>query len=192
MAWKVKGELFADYVRMIRGRKDVDWSAHLSEEDLEHVRQRVDPSGWYPMEVFERLGNAILAEVTGGALEPVRLWGQASVPPLIAQHPTLISEGDPMESLMRFHVLRSTFFDFSAIQVVMLTPDQAQLAIDYRMGPTAEEAAAYQAMGFFEGLLRAAGATDVEARLIERRWAGDARTLLELTWPLPGADDASA
>lgn len=31
MERRVRGSLFADYVRMIRGRKDVDWSRHLRE-----------------------------------------------------------------------------------------------------------------------------------------------------------------
>lgn len=187
MSGNVKGELFADYVRMIRGRKDVDWSARLSAEDLAYVERRTEPAEWYPMEVFERLGNAILAEMAGGSLEPVRMWGRASVPPLVQQHPNLIAEGDPMESLMRFHVYRSTFFDFPAIEVVMLTPEQAELAIDYGMGDTAEEAAVHQAMGFFEGLLAAAGAVEVEARLLEKKWAGDPRTLLSVSYALPKA-----
>ena len=184
----MKGELFADYVRMIRGRKDIDWSAYLSTEDLAYVGQCIDPTGWYPMAVFERLGNAILEVVTGGDLAPVRAWGRMSVVPLVSKHPSLIAEDDPMESVMRFHVLRSTFFDFPAIRVVSLTPEEAELSIDYRMGDRAEQAAAQQAMGFFEGLLKTAGAEDVEARFIERRWEGDERTVLRLTYTTPAID----
>lgn len=179
---RVKGELFADYVRMIRRRKDVDWTARLSSGDVMYLVEPVDPAGWYPMEVFERLGDAILAVIAGGQVEAVRLWGRFSVEPLVERHPTLVAPGDPLESLRRFQVLRSTFFDFSAIEVVASTTGHAELEIHYHMGPIAEEAASYQAMGFFEGLLFLAGATDVTAALEERSWAGDPRTRLVLTF----------
>jgi len=52
------------------------------------------------------------------------------------------------------------------------------------MGARAEEAASLQTMGFFERQLELAGATNVTAKLSERSWAGDARTLLQLNWDL--------
>ncbi|MEO7091764.1 MAG: hypothetical protein ABI175_00850 [Polyangiales bacterium] len=178
----VKGVLFADYVRMIRGRKDVDWTRHLRPEDLLHVGTKVEPNAWYPMETFERLGNAILAEIAHGALEAVRRFGRFSVDQLRAATPHLVSDGDPVETLMRFRVLRATFFDFEALQVPMLTDEQAEVVISYHMGAVAEEAASYQTMGFFERLLEVSGATSVFAQFAERSWAGDARTLLEVSW----------
>lgn len=181
----VRGVLFADYVRMIRRRKDVDWSKHLLPEDGELLHGHVEPDAWYPMSSFERMGNAILAAIAGGDEQAVRLWGRLSVAPLAEQYPALVAAHDPMETLMRFHVLRSTFFDFAAVRVAMATPEQAELEIHYYMGPVAEEAASYQTMGFFEGLLALAGAVEVRARFRERSWEGDARTLLALDYHLP-------
>ena len=178
----VKGVLFADYVRMIRGRKDVDWTRHLRPEDLQWVGTLIEPNAWYPMTTFERLGNAILAEIAHGLLEAVRTWGRFSVDQLRAKTPQLVSDGDPVETLMRFRVLRATYFDFEALRVPMLTEEQAEIVISYHMGKTAEEAAAHQTMGFFERLLEVAGATHVFAQFAERSWAGDARTLLEVSW----------
>lgn len=179
---RVKGVLFADYVRMIRRSKSVDWARHLDAQELALAAGRVEPDAWYPMEAFERLGNAILAEVARGDLQAVRLFGRASVQPLVGQYPALIAPGDPMESIMRFHVLRSTFFDFPAMSVVMLTPEQAELSIHYHMGPVAEEAASVQALGFFEGLLELAGAGEVRARFSRESWRGAPETLLTLEY----------
>lgn len=178
----VKGPLFADYVRMIRRHKNVAWAKHLSPNDLGYLESTIEPEGWFPMDAFERLGNAILAEVAGGDVELARLWGRAQVRPLAQQFPTLVAAGDPMESLMRFHVLRSSFFDFRAIEVVMLAPDQAEIGIDYRMGKSAEEAASLQTMGFFEGLLELAGATHVRARFTARSWMDEGRTQLSIRY----------
>lgn len=182
MIRNVRGTLFSDYVRMIRRRKDIDWNRRLAPEDLAHLSGTVDPQGWYPMETFERLGNAILAEIAHGDLEAVRLWGRLSAAPLQELHPSLVVPGDPVESLRRFAVLRSTFFDFSALELTTVLADQAHVLIRYHMGARAEEAASFQTMGFCEGLLALADATVLRAEFRERSWAGDARTLVYLRW----------
>jgi hypothetical protein len=64
----------------------------------------------------------------------------------------------------------------------MLVEGEAHVVIGYHMGNPAEEAASLQTMGFFERQLELAAATDVHARFLERSWAGDKRTLLELCW----------
>jgi hypothetical protein len=182
----VKGVLFVDYVRMLRSVKGVDWGAHLPPEDLAYLKDKIDPAAWYPMATFERMGNAILARVAGGHMAPVRMWGRLSATQLHAKNPTLLAAGDPVETLNRFRVLRETFFDFEALEVVLLYDEEAQIAIGYHMGMPAEEAASYQTMGFFEGLLELAGAKDIKAVFRERSWAGEKRTLLDLTWTQAG------
>ena len=184
MGWHVRGSLFVDYVRMIRRRKDIDWTKLLPPEDLSYVMTAVDPSAWYPMETFERLGDAILG-VIGGSLDAVRLFGRFSTAPLVELHPQLVAPGDPLDTLMRFKVLRTTFFDFDALEMPLITSDRAHLIIRYRMGKMAEEAASHQTMGFCEGLLELAGAKNVDAYFAERSWAGDKQTLLVLRWTPP-------
>jgi hypothetical protein len=180
----VKGILFLDYVRMLRARKGVDWDRHLPPEDLPYISGQVEPNGWYPMATFERLGNLILLELAANNLDAVRMWGRLSVDHLRSEYPMLVEPGDPVETLGRFRVLRATFFDFEALQVPVLTNEQAQIVISYHMGMPAEEAAAYQTMGFFERLLELSGAIELHAGLPERSWAGDPRTLLDLAWTM--------
>lgn len=180
----VKGILFADYVRMIRSHKGFDWSTLLQPDDLLFLAQRIDPSAWYPMATFERLGNAILKVIAHDDLNAVRMWGQFQVDQLRFVHPALLAPDDPLESLTRFRVLRSTFFDFEALEVPMLHDDEAQIVIHYHMGTPAEEAASVQTQGFFERLLQLAGARKVSSTFRQRSWAGDPRTLLELRWEM--------
>src|SRR3954470_4305601 len=100
----VKGVLFADYVRMIRGHKDVDWAGHLPREDLFYLRSKIEPEEWYPMETFERFGNAILGEIAGGEIKAVTMWGRMSVDQLTAASPNLLAANDPVDTMMRFRV----------------------------------------------------------------------------------------
>lgn len=170
---------------MIRSNKQHDWRARLEAEDLPYLATRVDPAGWYPMATFERLGNAILQYIALDDLQAVRMWGRFSVDELRAAHPALLVPGDPIETLQRFRVMRSTFFDFPALDIPMLLDDEAQVIISYHMGARAEEAASFQTLGFFERQLELAGATNVSAHLLQRSWAGDPRTLLQLDWDPP-------
>ena len=50
------------------------------------------------------------------------------------------------------------------------------------MGKVAEETASWQSMGFFEGLLEAAGAREIHARFLTKAWDGADKTILELYW----------
>jgi hypothetical protein len=167
---------------MIRGNKAVDWSKLLAPEDLALASMRVDPAGWYPMTSFERMGDAILQMVAGGSLDAVRMWGRFSVDQLAAAQPQLVAHGDPLETMNRFRVLRATYFDFEALEVNVICDGEADVLIAYHMGPSAEEAASCQTMGFFERLLEVAGAKNVFAQFTERSWTGQPRTRLELRW----------
>lgn len=174
--------LFADYVRMILAHKDLDWSRYLAATDFAFLKRRVDAEAWYPMTLFERLGDAILDVVAHGDLEAVRKWGRASAAHLSLLYPTLLSPGDPVETLARFRVLRSTFFDFEALRMTLLHDGDVELEVAYGMGMPAEEAASQQTLGFFEGLLELAGARDVRGEITRASWHGAARTVIVLAW----------
>jgi hypothetical protein len=182
---QVRGVLFLDYVRMIRREKSVDWAAELEPEDFAFVVSRIEPSAWYPMAVFERLGEAIFRTVGQRQMLAVRMWGQLSVEPLLAASPGLLERGDPIETLMRMRVFRSTFFDFEALSIPTLVEGHAEIVISYHMGPVAEEAASHQTMGFLEKLVEVASCVQAESAFTERSWDGGARTLLSLRWGRP-------
>ena len=167
---------------MIRRRKNVDWETILPPEDLLYVWQQIVPDKWYPMSTFERLGIAILDHLEGATLDAVRLWGRFSAHQYDAGDSDLIVHGEPVESLMRLRIVRSTMFDFPAFDIPMLVDGHAYVHVTYHMSPRAEEAACYQTMGFCEGVVSLAGGTNVRAEFKQRAWAGDAKTLCDLEW----------
>ena len=188
MARQVKGVLFVTYVRMVRGNKNLPWAAHLRPEDQPYLRQRIDEAAWYPMETFERLGLAILRLIAKGNLTLVRSWGRLSAVDMSVAMDGLIVPCDPRETLMRIQVVRRTFFDYETLTVLEIDDTAAMLEMGYGMSAAAEEAAAMQALGFFEGLVELSDGRLTEATLAERSWAGDSRTLLRLAWDLPPAE----
>lgn len=178
----VRGDLFVDYVRMIKSRKDVDWSKYLLPDDMRFLNETITNSEWYPFDTFERMGVGIITEYADKDMQTVRLWGRTQVNDLIRTHKDLICEGDAAETLMRYHVLRKTFFNFSAVDLAGVDDGYAKLRISYNMSRLAEEAATYQTLGFFEGLLTLSGATDIRYKFASRLWEGDAYTILEMQW----------
>ena len=185
MGPRVRGSLFLDYVRMLKARREIEWRRHLAPEDLGYLEQRLSLEAWYPMAAFERLGIVILNVIARGDLGAVRAWGRETVQPLAALHGGLLVQDDPRESLMRFHVLRRTFFDFEAADVTRLSDSEVRMRIAYGMSPIAEEAASYQMMGFFDGLVELAGGEDVRARFEEQSWRGAKATTLVVGWRQP-------
>lgn len=178
----VRGALFVDYVRMLRSRKDMDWAKHLEPVDIAFLSQRIDADRWYPMDTFERMGLAILSEIAGGDLAAVKEWGRLSIDGLQLVHPDLVTAGDPRETLMKFHVLRTGFFDFPALVVEEINDCEASVEIAYQMGKLAEEAASNQALGFFERLLELTGVREPQLYFAKRSWVGDRATLLVMSW----------
>lgn len=182
MSRHVRGSFFAEYVRMLRRRKDVRWQDVLPEGDVAFLHSYVDLDGWYPMTSFERMGVAILTHLEGVTLEAVKLWGQLSAQEYARQHPALIVEGEPVETLMRLKVMRATLFDFVAFDIPELSAGYARVVINYHMGRIAEEAACHQTLGFCEGALALAGATEIAVSFDECAWNGAPTTLASLHW----------
>jgi hypothetical protein len=182
MPRQVKGSLFVDYVRMLRSRKGVDWTRHLTARDQQYLHAHVEPDAWYPMEVFEHFGLAILEEVAKGDLFVVRAWGRLQAEYLADTKADLLVAGDPRESLMRFQVLRRSLFDFDAVTVPELSDANARVLVQYGMGNRAEQAAAHQTLGFFARLVELSGTASVRAVFEQRAWEGDGKTIVSLEW----------
>lgn len=182
MARQVKGHLFADYVRIIRANKEIDWSEVLEPEVLSWTTQQIALEKWYPMEVFEKLGLAILDKVANSDLALVHRWGRQTIDELKAVHPDLLVENDPRETFMRFQILRQTLFDFPAVKVTTIRDGKAILEIQYGMSGEAEEAAAHQSLGFLERLLEVSGARESAAEILEGTWEGFPSTTIAVSW----------
>lgn len=179
---KVRGSLFADYVRMIKKRPDIDWSKYLTPEDMAYLNRHIHENEWYPFDVYERMGIGIIKEVAGENYESVRAWGRLAGEKLVRTNKSLLSQNDPMESLMRFHILRGSFFDFDPVYIRNLSPFFAKLEINYGLSQVAEKAATYQALGYIEMLLKLSGAANIKYRFPEKCWEGAPYTVLDISW----------
>jgi hypothetical protein len=178
----VRGVLFLDYVRVVK-RLRAGRSEQLEAEDLPYLVEPIDVMAWYPMATFERFGLAILEHLPAAEPAPIRQFGRAQLPGILAQFPTLLVPHQPRDTLMRFRVLLSSFFAFPAIEVLSLDDSSAELTLQYGMCAAAERAAAWQTFGFFEALLELSGAAHHHGEFLVRSWETPGRTTrLRLRW----------
>lgn len=179
---KVKGDLFLDFVKMIKRRKEVDWSKHLNEFDRSFLDQAIIETDWYPFDTFERMGLAIMREIVKPDLEQIRRWGRYYLEELFNRHEALVERGNPKESIMRVLVLQGGFFNFEGFQAQSVLDNSVRIRIDFGMAPELERAICYQTLGFFEHLLYHSGIAEVGHEFKEKAWEGGRATVLELNW----------
>jgi hypothetical protein len=182
MAKHVKGALFLDYVRMIRKRKEVDWSKHLTEEDRTILGQMILPSEWYPLETYQRCGVAVLHEIAKGDVQTVRVWGRQSMDELIKIYKNLTEQADPLRALAKLQLLRRRFYDFEGLELFPQDGNRVQVKVDVAFGGVADEAYAYQMLGMVERLLELNGAKKILSKFIQKVWQGAPHTTIEFSW----------
>ena len=183
MARHVKGSLFVEYVRMIRKLKDRDWDQYLTAEDREVMAQMILPSGWYPLETYQRMGIAVLHEIAGAKMETVRAWGRMSTDEILNTYKTMIVEGEPVETLKKFQVLRNRFLDFEGLAVEPREGKRVRLNVDVPFNDKlADEACAFQMLGSFERLIELSGARNVRHEFVKKLWEGDPISVIEFSW----------
>src|SRR5512140_2338950 len=170
---------------MLRAKKDAPLQDYLQPGDLEYLKGHIDPAGWYPMDVYERMGLAILAEIAGKDLALVRDWGRQTIDELVLAQPDLFAFADARETFMRFQVLRQSLFDYPAARIIAIHDGAARLEISYGMSPKAEEAATHQSIGFLERLLEISRARSPEVLLRKRSWEGNETTVILVRWQQP-------
>jgi len=110
MQVEVKGSLIIDFVKMVRGNKDIDWSQWLMPEDLETVNSEVLTSAWYPYQLYRNLGQATFKEIAGSDLELVKTFGRLSAQNLLELYRNLIITADPKGSIDKVMSFWITFF----------------------------------------------------------------------------------
>ncbi|HVR42988.1 MAG TPA: hypothetical protein VMS56_06030 [Thermoanaerobaculia bacterium] len=182
MSRRVRGVLFAGHVRMIRAAKSIPWEQHLSGGDLEWLSQRIDEEAWYPMDSYERIGLAIFEQIARRDHEMVREWGRRTIDELRESGPGLPIGRDPRETFMRFQLLQWILFDFPAAEVIALREGKAIIEVRYGMSPGAEEAAAWQSLGFLERLMEISGAEGIDVSIEVRAWEGAPATRIAVSW----------
>ncbi len=178
----VKGTLCADYVKIIKKRKDIDWDKYLEPEDNILLEETILSSNWYSMETFMRMGLAVFKEIAGSNLNTVHGGGRIFMDELIKTYLNLVVVGDPLRSMEKFKMMRSRFFDFECMEITKVDDSTAELHLELGFGKDGDEAYTHHMVGAFERLLEMCKAKDIETEIIRKSWEGESESVVLLKW----------
>jgi len=170
---KVKGTLLLEYVRLIKNNKDKNWQKYLTEEDIQIVFGSVMASAWYPIEIFERVGNAVFNEIAEGKLELSKLWGKFAVEDIVKRYyRSLVQPNDPMGSFERFRNFTKQWYQFDdpkfqPLEIVREAPNCAKITLRDDHPYDFFDAYAHQITGEFERIVELDGGKEVVAKITE-------------------------
>ncbi len=183
MAKHVKGSLFLEYVLMIKKLKNVNWDKYLTLEDRDIIDQLILPSQWYPLDTYQRCGEAVFHELAKGNLEMARLWGRSSMDSLAEIYKNLLVDAkDPVKSLEKFRITYRRLFDFEGFQIQANGERGVRITISPDFGTLAIAAYTFQMLGAFERLIELSGGSEIQWDFPHKYWDGDFHTVLDLNW----------
>jgi hypothetical protein len=185
MAGHVKGTLFREYVQMIRNNKNLDWSKHLTPEELVYINQLILSSQWYPMPTYQRMGAAIFKEIAKGKTEAALLWGKISMETMASLYKdTLVVKDSPLQTLEKFKIINRHFFDFEGFEITIRNLNHVSIKISREFGTLAAEAYSHQMLGSFQRLVELAGAREAKAEFTAKMWESAPNTVIDLEWKI--------
>jgi len=178
----VKGSLFLDFIKMIRGNPDLPWSDHLAPQDLDLIDQMILPASWYPMESFQRIGLAIFKLVVKENYELLRAYGRSLADKLHEENPGMVCEGRPSGTLEKHRTIQERQYSFEITRAEEVGPGH----IIVHIYTTPEEVGVKMMIeinsGMVERLIELSGGRNIKVRLIEAVWEGADKSSLEVKW----------
>jgi hypothetical protein len=181
MAMKVKGSLFIFWVKAIKANKTGVYDKYLSNKDREIISERILPNIWYPFETYQNCVTAVFEVVANKNLEVVTEWGRMSSRELMTGLYGGTLDGlTPVDYLKKIGILHRTFFNFSKIESVIESKNQALFKlIEFEPLFSLQQ---YMVKGWIEGILSLCGAKDVRSEIITKSWEGAPFTSIRFTW----------
>lgn len=172
---KIKGTLVLGMVKTVRRDKGGAIMSRLGEAAQKLCNSRILPVGWYPLEPYQEVFNAVVDVVAGGDMEMVRQWGRTYAEEVVGSvYRSAIVPGDPIGSLSRYENLFGHFYSFGTLTVERRGPQEALLRI--RDFDPDWEAAYHLIRGWLEQTLVLGGARNPQVDFEGRSWQGDPET----------------
>jgi len=139
---------------------------------------KIDPRGWYPMEIYGFLQDAVARLVGGAKDDALEQLGAYSAD----QNAEAIFgklSGDAFEFFKHIAKLHRDLFDFGEM-TVLRRPGGCLIQVDY-IG-RAEASVCKSARGFYRRCAELNGARNVAVEMLECQARGDGSCLFKVTW----------
>ena len=181
-ARSVKGSVIIDYLKIIRANPDLPWSDHLLPGDLEQLGQMILPASWYPVDLFQRMGQAIFKLVSKENYQVVRSFGRALADRLNAENPSLVVPGKGLDTVKKYLAIQGRLYSFEVFKLGELDPGRMVIHIQTSPEDKEDRLLVEAVSGTILRLIELAGGKNAEIKILKASWKGDDRISLEIAW----------
>ncbi len=183
MERKVKGALFLNLIKIIKNAGDLPWEDHLTRDDMDHVRNMVIPSEWYPADMYERIGMAVWKLVGGGTPEGARAYGALVMNQLLEGiYGSQLKGLGHIEAIRKFLRMQRNQMTFTDIEVVEKGEKACRVEISDAGSPDVMRMFIHVVSAQLEALIKFNGG-EVAASALEETGDGDAPVFaLDMEW----------
>jgi predicted hydrocarbon binding protein len=156
------------------------WQRFVEElpADTRQALGKIDPRGWYPMEIYGLLQDGV-AQLCGGPKDDVLEQMGAYSADKNAEAVFGKLSGDAFEFFKHIAKLHGDLFDFGEMTVVR-RPGGCLIEVDY-IG-RASASVCKSARGFYRRCAELNGARNVHVEMVECQAKGDGSCLFKVTW----------
>jgi len=179
----VKGSVLIDYVKLFNASPHLPWSDHLTPEDLAQLRQLILPVSWYPLELFQRLGQAVFKLVSKENDAVVHGFGRFLADKMNQENPGMVTQGRPQDTLRKYAMIQDRLYSFKVLQIEALGPGQVLVRIMPSLDTAGARLFAAVTAGTIERLIELSAGRQVQIKpILNKSPQGEEQNSLEAAW----------
>lgn len=178
---KVKGTIFAPWVKGIKADKSGVYDTLLTEEDKAVLSKLILSSSWYSFETYRNCVNAVAKIVAKDDGETIRQWGRAYSDEIMTSvYKHAIKKGDPKAAMDQFLYVFKSMFDFGKVNNELLAGGEMLVSIE-AFEPDFEMFY-HITRGWLERFIELCLDKSVQSEFVKKSWASDPVTQIKVSW----------
>ena len=177
---KVKGTVFAEYIRMIKSNPDLDWKNYLTDDDFKMLDERILASNWYSLDSYKRMGLAVFKLIANGDVKLAWNWGKMSLDGLVEVYKNILMAEDTFDSVNKLAIIQSRLANFEMFDVKKIEDKKIQISFFPVFGKEPDMAYAYHFAGMLDRLTELTNNGKSQVTILKKCWEGSANTVFEI------------
>jgi len=180
---RIRGVVLADYVKIVRTTRNLDWESFLNDEDWEIIKSMVIPTEWYPAEVIGRIGRGMFVLLSNSNYEFVRAFGRKNgdehFDPATQK---FFKKDDPVAALGVFAAIASRFADEINAKLEKTGENFAEVTFFPVDGAPSWDCYREVQAGYIEWIVEENGGKNPRAEIRHEEREGREACIIRVTW----------
>ncbi|MFC1884092.1 hypothetical protein ACFL2O_04915 [Thermodesulfobacteriota bacterium] len=179
---KVKGSVFIEWAKGVRGDKSGACDKYLTDEDRKIISAPILVSSWYPFETFRRCINAVCEVFAKGNTEIIRGWSRKYAENTYKDiYKNLFSgKTDPISAMKSRQMMFKTLYD--SVRMDFKEISESEYIVTFRGVEPDFKLYFLTVVWIMERSLELSGAKGLKSEFIDKSWNGASQTRVKFSW----------